>query len=123
MVELTFGAYLKALRVGKELTLREYCRRLNKDVGNVSKLERGLLPPPKDDDIVEQYGTALGLMHDSEEMKDLHRLAAIGAGHLPKEVLEDDELVAKLPVFFRTVTGSKLDREKILAFLENLRKA
>ncbi|MCX6831831.1 MAG: hypothetical protein NT028_06795 [candidate division Zixibacteria bacterium] len=94
---------------------------MNKDVGNVSKLERGLLPPPKDDGIVGQYGAALGLRDDSEEMKELHRLAAIGAGQLPKEILEDDDLVAKLPVFFRTATGSRLDRKKIMDFLESLR--
>ena len=123
MVELSFGAYLKALRVSNELTLREYCRRLDKDAGNVSKLERGILPPPKDESLVKQYGQALGLEDDAPEMKELIRLAAIGSGHLPKDVLEDDELVDKLPVFFRTVTGSRLDRKKIMDFLESLRKA
>ena len=43
-----FGEYLRALRKDKDVTLREFCRRTHADPGNVSKMERGLLPPPDD---------------------------------------------------------------------------
>ena len=118
----SFGTQLKRLRIERGLTLREFARILDKDVGNLSKLERGLLSPPKDESIVRSYLDALGLEQDSEQAKELIVLASVGAGQIPKEVLGDAELVTKLPVFFRTVTGSKLDRDKIRSFLDGLRK-
>ncbi len=118
----SFGTQLKRLRIERGLTLREFARTLDKDVGNLSKLERGLLPPPKDESIIRSYVKALGLDEESNRAKELIVLASVEAGQIPKEVLGDEELVAKLPVFFRTVTGSKLDRDKILSFLDGLRK-
>ncbi len=119
----SFGTQLKRLRIERGLTLREFARILDKDVGNLSKLERGLLPPPKDESIIRSYVKALGLDEESDRAKELIVLASVEAGQIPKEVLGDAELVAKLPVFFRTVTGSKLDREKLHRFLDGLRKA
>jgi transcriptional regulator with XRE-family HTH domain len=123
MEEKRFGDVLKSLRVKKGLTLREFARRLGKDVGNLSKLERGLLPPSKDEEILRDFGRVLGLKESSDEFRQLAQLAAIGAGQIPKDVLEDEQLLAKLPIFFRTATGSKLDRKKLMEFLDQLKKA
>lgn len=118
----SFGAMLKRLRIGRGYTLREFARILSKDVGNLSRLERGLQTPPRAENLVTDYYRALGLDDESDEARQLVVLAAVEAGQIPKEVLGDEELVAKLPVFFRTVTGSKLDRDKIRDFLDGLRK-
>jgi len=118
----TFGQRLKELRMQKRLTLREYCRHLGKDAGNVSRIERGLSQAPKDEEIVKEYGQALGLLDNSEEMKDLLHLAAIESRQIPTALMEDKDIVASLPLFFRTVTGSKLERDKLIKFLEDLRK-
>ena len=42
-VSARFSGHRKALG----LTLREFCRRNGFDPGNVSRLERGLVPPPQ----------------------------------------------------------------------------
>ena len=110
------------MRIKNELTLRKFSRILGKDPGNISKLERGLLPPPKNAEIIEGYGRAIGLGADSKEIKELKTIAALENGQIPVDVLNDKELMNELPIFFRTATGSKLEREKLKKFIENLRK-
>lgn len=41
-----FGQALKAARLGKGLTLREFCLKNDLDPGNMSRYERGLSAPP-----------------------------------------------------------------------------
>jgi transcriptional regulator with XRE-family HTH domain len=42
-----FGSYFKEVRIKRRLTLRQFCEKFGFDPGNISKLERGLLPPPQ----------------------------------------------------------------------------
>ena len=50
-------------------------------------------------------------------------LAAVDAGRIPDYVLEDEKLVAQLPVFFRTLSGQKLPREDLEKLLELINSA
>jgi transcriptional regulator with XRE-family HTH domain len=59
-----FGAFFRAKRNALGLNLREFCRRNGLDPGNVSRLERGLVPPPKSREILESYAQALKLGPD-----------------------------------------------------------
>ena len=45
---MTFGAFIKDARINAGLTLRGFCKIMKADPGNWSKIERGLLPPPKE---------------------------------------------------------------------------
>jgi len=45
---MSFGAQLKRIRFNNRTTLREHCRNIGKSPGNISKIERNLLAPPKD---------------------------------------------------------------------------
>ena len=42
-----FGKFIKERRIEKGLTLREFCKLIEVDASNWSKIERGLLSPPK----------------------------------------------------------------------------
>lgn len=119
----SFGKQLKSLRAKQKITLREFARRLNKDAGNISKMERGLLPPPQDESIVRGYGDVLDIAQDSDEIRELITLAAVESGRIPQDVLNDQQLLDKLPIFFRTATGSQLEQQKVMTFLEGLKKA
>jgi hypothetical protein len=48
--------------------------------------------------------------------------AAIDAGRLPKDALSDQELLKNLPVLLRTLTGRKLDDEKINKLIDLIKK-
>jgi hypothetical protein len=49
----------------------------------------------------------------------------VDAGRIPNHLLEDEELAAHLPVFFRTLSGqkpSREDMEKLLAIIKGTRQ-
>ncbi len=44
--DMSFGALFNGIRIKNKETLRAYCKRTGFDPGNISKMERNLLPPP-----------------------------------------------------------------------------
>ena len=62
-----FAAYFKGLRLKTGLSLREFCLKHGLDPGNMSRLERGLVPPPQGRKKLEEYGRYLGLKKASDE--------------------------------------------------------
>ncbi len=51
----TFGALFRNSRKALGLTLSEFCRRNGFDKGNISRLERGLVPPPQSRPVLETH--------------------------------------------------------------------
>lgn len=103
-----FGEFFKVKRQALGLTLREFCLKHKLDPGNLSRLERGLLPPPQDRDRLEEYAKYLGLKSGSDDWYTFFDLAAAAKGRIPEEILEDKEVVAKLPLVFRMLRGKRL---------------
>jgi len=100
-----FGVFLKEMRAKKGLTLREFCRLANLDPSNWSKVERGLLPPPKDRKVISDIASVLLIPKDSEEWHRLFDLAAIG--HIPAQLMPGPAMGDRLTVFFRAARGGK----------------
>jgi len=85
----TFGDYFKELRRGKRLTLREFCRRADVDPGNTSKIERGILPPPRYK-VLARYAQVLGISTESEEWTNLiHRAIITKKKNLESEMANE----------------------------------
>jgi len=103
-----FGEFFKAKRQALALTLREFCLKHKLDPGNLSRLERALLAPPQDRRVLERYAKALELKPGSDDWYTLFDLAAAAKGRLPVELLEDERLVAKLPLVFRTLREKRI---------------
>ncbi len=115
----SFGGFVKDVRIQQGVTLREFCRINNLDPSNWSKIERGILPPPKSKEVLNEIAKSLKMKNGSEEYNTLFDLAAIG--HIPTELLSNQSVVEKLPVFFRTLRGEKPTRaelEKILKIIK-----
>lgn len=117
-----FGERLKDLRRRKGLSLRAFSIKCGRDPGNISRVERGLLSPPRSRQVLEQYADALGLK-DEKERQEFFDLAAVGAGRLPNDIVDDQELLGKLPLFLRTLEGQPLDDAKLDALVKLLREA
>ncbi len=117
----TFGDFFKELRNRQRTTLRQFCQAHGFDPGNMSKLERGLLPPPHSAEKLSQYAKALGLKKGSDDWYTFFDLAAAERGKLPVDVLEDHALVRKLPVFFRTLRGQQVSEKKLSELIEKIR--
>ncbi|MFA5777441.1 MAG: helix-turn-helix transcriptional regulator [Parcubacteria group bacterium] len=108
-----FGEFLYNLRIKKEYTLREMCRKVKYDPSNWSKIERGKISPPSDRKMLETWAKTLGLKKDSKEFDDFICYANVAQGIIPFNILEEKELVAALPAFFRTIKNKKPTKEEI----------
>ncbi len=109
-----FGALLKKYRLASGKTLREFCFEHGFDPGNLSRLERGLFPPPQSQELLEKYARALGLAPGSDDWLEFFDTAAVERGRIPADLMSDADVVKKLPVLFRTmrakqITGNDLD--------------
>jgi transcriptional regulator with XRE-family HTH domain len=113
-----FGTFIKELRARQRLGLREFCLEHGHDPSNWSKVEREALQPPRDEETLRNWARQLGLKPGADDWHKFFDYAAVDAGRIPDHVLKDEELMAKLPVFFRTISGNKPSR----AELENLIK-
>ncbi len=110
------------LRIKKEITLREMCRKINYDPSNWSKIERGKIAPPSDKKTLELWAKTLGLKKDKKELDNFIFQANVSQGIIPFEIMEERELVAALPAFFRTLKNKKPDKEdidKIISLIKN----
>ena len=119
----TFGELFKERRIALGATLREFCRRNGLDPGNISRLERGLLPPPQGRETLEHYAKLLKLKKGSDDWYNFFDLAAAENGRIPAEILEDKEVLEKLPILFRTLRGQKVPDEQLDELVRKLRKA
>ena len=118
-----FGEFIKQIRERQRLGLREFCLENGYDPSNWSKIERGVLPPPRDKDTLRTWAQHLGLKQGSEDWLKFFDYAAVDSGRIPDYVLRDEKLVAQLPVFFRTLSGQKPSREDLEKLVELIKSA
>lgn len=115
---VNFGEFVKNYRIKQKMTLREFCRINKLDPSNWSKIERGILSPPKSRQVLTSIAKSLNMTAGSEDFQTLLDLAAIS--QIPAHLVSDQTILDKLPIFFRTLRGEKPTRkelEKILKIL------
>jgi transcriptional regulator with XRE-family HTH domain len=119
----SFGDFFKNLRKKKRITLREFCIKASADPANISRLERGAMPPPQDADILERYAKVLGIRSGSNDWYSFFDLAAADRGIIPKDLMAEREVVRMLPAFFRTLRGQKPTKEEMRKLADKIRKS
>lgn len=120
---MSFGDFIKELRLKRNLTLRDFCKKFGHDPSNWSKIERGKLQPPNDEQTLKEWALQLGLNKGDADWFKFFDLAALEKGKIPRDILNDKELVKALPVFFRTLRGQKPSDEELKNLAEILRGA
>ena len=123
MDTITFGSFYKGLRIKRRMTLRKFCLKFRLDPGNISKLERGLLPPPHSEEKLAEYARALGLRKGTDDWYTFFDLAAAERGKVPADMLEDKELAGKLPILFRTLRGQKVSDKTLNKLIDKIRNS
>jgi transcriptional regulator with XRE-family HTH domain len=116
-----FGEFVQSMRLKAGVTLREFCKLNEYDPGNISKVERGLSAPPSAFDKQKKYAECLGIKEGSFEWNHFFDLAAACAGKLPESILNNEELMAKLPLVFRTLRGDKVSDDKLIDLADQIR--
>jgi transcriptional regulator with XRE-family HTH domain len=117
----TFGSYFKELRTRKGWSLRRFCEANGYDPGNISRLERGVFPPPESPEKMREYAKALALKEGSGEWIEFYDRAAAARGELPADLQADEKLVGRLPLLFRTLRGRKVTSENLDQLVEIIR--
>jgi len=117
-----FGAFLKERRRKLGLTLREFCRLNEFDPGNLSKIERGLLPPPQGKDLLRKYASALGIKQRTDDWLMLCDLASTSAGKIPADIVSNEQIMNALPVLFRTARRRTLDEEELKKLVNTIKR-
>ena len=116
---MTFGQFIKELRVKRNYTIRRFCIEHNLDNGNYSKLERGILSPPQHEDNLKTLALALGLSEKTEDWYKLFDLAiVVGNGRIPDYIMKDKEVLNRLPLFFRIIASDKNNKERLDKIIE-----
>ncbi len=123
VAKLTFGELFKQRRLGLKMTLPQFCTENKLDPGNISRLERGLMPPPQGSDKLEEYARYLQIKKGSDDWYRFFDSARIEAGRNPDELLQDDASVASLPILFRTLRGRKISEKKLEKLVELIKKS
>ena len=118
-----FGEFFKHCRLRANKGLREFCVENGLDPGNISKIEHGMLPPPQSHEKLAEYANALELREGSDDWYELFDRAAADKGIIPKDLLNDEELLARLPLVFRTMRNKRPDMNTLDRLIEFLRKA
>ncbi|MBI5205852.1 MAG: helix-turn-helix transcriptional regulator [Nitrospirae bacterium] len=121
--KLTFGEFFKEKRISLRKTLRQFCAENKLDPGNISRLERGLMPPPQGSDKLEEYASFLGIKKGSDDWYTFFDLARIEAGRIPDVLLRNESVAASLPILFRTLRGQKISEKKLEKLVELIKKA
>jgi transcriptional regulator with XRE-family HTH domain len=121
-----FGNYFKEMRAKNRITLREFCATNGFDPGNISKIERGVAPPPKSLDVLSRFAESLGIKKGSEEWSEFFDRASACSGMIPPDMMNDSAFVAKLPLVFRALrgqAGKEMTDEQLRNLAEDIRRA
>jgi len=120
-----FGTFVKDLRMRQRRGLREFCLEHGHDPSNWSKIEREVLPPPRDEKILREWADQLRIKRGSDEWLKFFEYAAVDTGRIPEHVLREEKVLEHLPLFFRTLSGQKPSREdleKLLKIIKGTRR-
>ena len=118
-----FGEFFKARRIANKKTLRQFCIENGLDPGNISKLERSLLPPPQSREKLEEYAGYLKIKKGSDDWYTFFDLAAAETGKIPEDIMAKGKIEDKLPILFRTLRGQKVSDDKLDELIKMLRDA
>ena len=110
---MTFGEFFRQKRIALGFTLRSFCKQYQLDPGNVSRLERNILPPTIDEEKLAGYATALKITKGSTDWMIFFDLANTAKGRIPSDILNHEEAMKYLPLVFRTARGKKLTKKKL----------
>lgn len=120
--QTAFGEFLKNLRINCGLTLRDVCSKTNYDFSNWSKIERGVLSPPNNEEVLKKWANVLGL-GSVEKIEEFVELAQVSQGIIPESVMSSRNVMELLPAFFRTLRNAKPTKEEINKLIELIRSS
>jgi len=119
MPELTFGQYIRSLRLRAGLGLRRFAEMIPMKPSNLCRTEAGRIPPPRDAHVIRRIAEALGIKETSPEYVQLNDLASKARpGTIAPDVSEYVASQPGVPLLLRTARGKHLDAEQLRQLVE-----
>lgn len=95
------GELLRRWRTEERISLRQFSMDLGMDPSNYSRIERGVGPRPTEE-VLERIARALGIVPAKDDRwYEMVNAVSADRGEFPDDLLEDEEIRACLPAFFR----------------------
>lgn len=116
----SFGKILRQKRVDNNVTLREFARITGYDPSNVSKIERGITPPPATI-VLKGWAPVLRLDVGTPEYQDFMDSASLARNRIP----EDSPAAFRnklLPAMLRTVRSQNMTEQDFERLIKLLNK-
>ena len=102
----SFGDRLKQKRRERSATLRAFCREIGFDPTWWSRVEKGIVPPPKSDRQLERMAEALGV----EDLERFKTAAYLARGRVPKKLAENVRIRPVLPSILARLGTAREDQ-------------
>lgn len=118
---MQFGSYVREKRSQLKMGLRRFCLATEIDPSDWSKVERNIIAPTQNKNVLEKVAEIL--MLNEEESELLYDRASIAAKKLPEHLMEDPELVSILPALFRTIKDIRPTEDELRQYIEGLRES
>ncbi|MCX6907233.1 MAG: transcriptional regulator [Verrucomicrobia bacterium] len=119
-METTFGEFLKAKRLGRNLSLREFAKLVAMQPSNYCNVESGGLPPPPDA-ALDRMANALGIKKGTQDYATFYDLAAKGRDEIPADVAKIVRKHPLIPAMLRTVENEKVTERQLRGIMEDLK--
>jgi transcriptional regulator with XRE-family HTH domain len=121
-VNPSFGTFLKQIRLNNDLTLRQFCLEHDLDPSLISRIERGILPPPADETEKINLALALGIQEGSDLWVEFLTLAADCQEPLKDDDYEEERLLKEFPCLFQTDIGPDLSEFELHHLMDRIGK-
>ena len=107
---MKFHEYFKRKRM--EIgTVRLFAKESGLDLAYVSRLENGIILPPRDVVKLERLATSLRITKGSDAWQEFMDLAAVARNELPDDFRNDEKITKVLPAFYRVLREKQMNED------------
>lgn len=119
---MSFGEYLKKLRLEARIGLREFAGLIDMKPSNLSNIERGKVAPPAGKKTLDVICDTLGLANVDKRRDVIFDLAAKDGKRIPADVAESVKNFKGIPVLVRTIANRQLSEKKLRELTEYIQE-
>lgn len=98
----TLGEFLMEKRAERRLSRRGFAQSVGLDPAYYARIERGIIEPPREG-VLNRIAEGLEIQQWTPEWEEMLRLAEVGRGKIPSELMNDEQIAGLLPAFFAKV--------------------
>jgi len=113
-----FGAFVRSQRIKHLITGRDASQATGMLASNFSKLEHGVLTPPRDAEKQRKLSSAIGIPSGSEEEARFFDLAAKATDSTPVDIAAIISANAAVPLLLRTIGNKRLGKSEMNRIVE-----